>query len=72
MKHEELRQLIREEIQNEILGFGNKPNKDLIKRSLNVLERGFGVLKRVDGGKLVDLANSMQEHVDTIRKEMGL
>lgn len=71
MKHEELRQLIREEIQTELFGLGNKKDKGAtIERSLKVLEKGLGVLKKVDGGKLSNFADKMQEEIDNIRSVM--
>ena len=67
MKKSELKQLIREEIQNTL---NEGPNVDVIKRSLNLIDKAADMAIKNPTGDVVALGNIIKRYVDDIRKSL--
>jgi hypothetical protein len=67
MKKSELKQLIREEIQNTL---NEGPNMDMVNRSLDLLDKAANMAIKNPTGNVTELAKIIQKYVNDIRNNL--
>jgi len=67
MKTSELRQIIREEIQNTL---NEGPNMDMVNRSLDLLDKAANMAIKNPTGNVTELAKIIQKYVNDIRNNL--
>jgi hypothetical protein len=67
MKKSELKQLIREEIQNTL---NEGPNVDVIKKNLNLIDKAMDMVIKYPTGNIDGLGKKIKEYIDNIRKSL--
>jgi hypothetical protein len=72
MKTQELRQIIREEIQAELFGMDNpKVNTSTIERSAKIIDKGLDIIIKNPGGDAAAVAKKLKSEIRNILNNLS-